>query len=193
MESGQKRQRDKEQGQARLFGGAQEATSAPVIGRIPEAPDWSEGERLAFEKESLGFFITGHPLERFRVELSHWCNITTGGLAELKEPREVTIGGIIGALRLIKTRKGDRMASFLLEDLEGSVESLVFPETYRKTAARLADDQLVLVKAKAEPVDEGKTRLLVSEVLPLEQAKLQEARYVTIRLPMEAWDKGKGE
>jgi DNA polymerase-3 subunit alpha len=73
------------------------------------------------------------------------------------------------------------------------VEALVFPETYRKTAARLADDQLVLVKAKAEPVDDGKTRLLVSEVMPLEQAKLQEARYVTIRLPMEAWDRRKGE
>jgi len=191
MEAGQKRQRDREQGQASLFGGAQEP--APAMGRLPEAPDWSEGERLAFEKESLGFFITGHPLERFRAELQHWCNTTTGRLMELREAREVTIGGIIGALRLIKTRKGDRMASFVLEDLEGTAEALVFPETYKKLAARLADDLLVLVKAKAEPVDDGKTRLLVSEVMALEQAKLQEARYVTIRLPMEAWDRGKGE
>ena len=63
---------------------------------------------------------------------------------------EVTVGGIITALRLIKTKKGDRMASFLLEDLEGSAEVLVFPETYKKVAARLADDQVVLVKGRAE-------------------------------------------
>ena len=191
-EYGQKCQRDREQGQASLFGASNDGPAA-APGRVPDAPDWGEGERLAFEKESLGFFITGHPLERFRNELAHWCNITTGGLLELKEAREVTIGGIIGALRLIKTRKGDRMASFVLEDLEGNAEALVFPETYKKVAGRLADDLLVIVKAKAEPVDEGKTRLLVSEVLELDKAKLQDARYVTIRLPMSAWDRGKGE
>jgi DNA polymerase-3 subunit alpha len=191
-EYGAKCQRDREQGQASLFGAGNDAAAAGP-GRLPDAPDWGEGERLAFEKESLGFFITGHPLERFRSELQHWCNITTARLLELREAREVTIGGIIGGLRLIKTRKGDRMASFVLEDLEGSAEALVFPETYKKVAGRLADDSLVMVKAKAEPVDEGKTRLLVSDVMPLEQAKLQEARYVTIRVPMSAWDRGKGE
>ena len=75
------------------------------------------------------------------------------------------------------------MASFVLEDLEGSVEALVFPETYKKAAGRLADDQVVLVKGKAEVQDEGKARILASEVLPLEQAKMAEARFVTIRVP----------
>jgi DNA polymerase-3 subunit alpha len=99
----------------------------------------------------------------------------------------------VGGLRLIKTKKGDRMASFLLEDLEGSVETLVFPETYRKAAGRLADDQVVLVKGRPEILDDGRVRLLASDVTPLEQAKLAEARYVTIRVPMEAWDRAKGE
>jgi DNA polymerase-3 subunit alpha len=103
------------------------------------------------------------------------------------------MGGIITGLRLIKTKKGDRMASFVLEDLEGSVEALVFPETYKKTAARLADDQLVLVKGKVEMLEEGRGRLLVADVLPLEQAKLAEARFVTIRVPVNAWDRSKGE
>jgi DNA polymerase-3 subunit alpha len=85
------------------------------------------------------------------------------------------------------------MASFLLEDLDGGVECLVFPETYKKVAGRLAEDQIVLVKGKPETQDEGKVRLLVSEVLPMEQAKLAEARYVTIRVPLEAWDRSKGE
>ncbi len=194
METGQKQQRDREQGQSSLFGtltGGEEGPPTPQP--VREALPWGEGERLAFEKESLGFFITGHPLERFRTELEHWVTCTTGRLGERAELPEVAMGGIITGLRLIKTRKGDRMASFVLEDLEGSVEALVFPETYKKTAGRLADDQLVLVKGKAEMLEEGRGRLLVADVLPLEQAKLAEARFVTIRVPVSDWDRSKGE
>jgi DNA polymerase-3 subunit alpha len=107
--------------------------------------------------------------------------------------REVTVGGIVVGLRLIKTRKGDRMATFVLEDLEGGAEVLVFPETYKKVQSRLADDVIVLVKARAETVDEGKSRLLASDVLLLDQARLAEARAVTIRVPVTAWDRAKGE
>jgi DNA polymerase-3 subunit alpha len=194
MDAGQKRQRDDLQGQSSLFGVLGATGETATAGeRIPDRPAWGEGERLAHEKESLGFFITGHPLERFRAELAQWATATTGTLGERADAPEVTLGGIITGLRLIKTRKGDRMASFLLEDLEGSAEALVFPDTYKKTAARLADDLLVLVKGKAEVLDEGKGRLLVSEVLPLEAAKLAEARYVTIRVPLTVWDRTKGE
>ena len=98
-------------------------------------------------------------------------------------------GGIITALRLLKTKKGDRMATFVLEDLEGSAEVLVFPETYKKAAGRLADDVVVVVKGKAEIQDDGQARLLAADVLPLEQAKLAEARFVTIRVPVAAWDR----
>jgi DNA polymerase-3 subunit alpha len=194
METGQKRQRDKEQGQASLLGLLSAAEDgAPAPARIPDAPAWGEGERLAYEKESLGFFITGHPLERFRAELAQWATATTERLPGLTEAGEVSVGGIIAGLRLIKTRKGDRMASFLLEDLEGGVECLVFPEAYKRVAGRLGEDQVVLVKGKAELLDEGKSRLLVAEVLPLEQAKLAEARYVTVRVPMPSWSRSAGE
>jgi DNA polymerase III subunit alpha len=193
-ELGQKHQRDREQGQSSLLGllGGDEPGRRGATARIPDTPAWGEGERLAFEKESLGFFITGHPLERYQVELTQWATATTGRLPEMAE-REVTVGGIIAGLRLIKTKKGDRMASFVLEDLEGGAECLVFPETYKKVAGRLAEDQVVLVKGKSEVVEETKARLLVTEVLPLEQAKLAEARFVTIRVPLEHWDRAKGE
>jgi len=141
----------------------------------------------------LGIFITGHPLERFRAELEKWATATTGKLLEVADGREVSVGGIITALRPIKTRKGDRMASFVLEDLEGGVEALVFPETYKKVGERLADDLVVLVKGKAEALDEGKARILVSELMPLDQAKLAEARFVTIRVAVPTWDRNKGE
>jgi DNA polymerase-3 subunit alpha len=193
MDAGQKHQRDQEQGQHSLFGAMFESHGGtPIPERIPDLPDWGEGERLANEKESLGFFITGHPLERHRTELSQWATCTVGRLGEFAD-REVTIGGIVTQLRLIKTKKGDRMATFVLEDLEGGAEVLVFPETYKKVAARLAEDVVVLVKARAEAVEEGNPRLLSSDVLPLDQAKMAEARFVTIRVPVAQWDKTKGE
>jgi DNA polymerase-3 subunit alpha len=194
MEAGQKQQRDREQGQASLLGmlGGGEPGASRAPERLPDVADWPEGERLAYEKESLGFFITGHPLERFRTELAQWANATVGTLAQLGE-KEATVGGIVTALRLMKTKKGDRMATFMLEDLEGGVEVLVFPEAYKKAAARLADDVIVLVKGRAEALDEGRFRLLASDVLPLEAAKLEGARFVTIRVPMGSWDKSKGE
>jgi DNA polymerase-3 subunit alpha len=194
MEAGQKQQRDREQGQASLLGmlGGAEPGAPRAPERLPDVADWPEGERLAYEKESLGFFITGHPLERFRDELAQWATATTATLPQAGE-KEVTVGGIVTALRLMKTRKGDRMATFVLEDLDGGVEVLVFPEAYKKAAARLADDLIVLVKGRAEALDEGRFRLLASDVLPLETAKLSEARYVTIRVPVGSWDKSKGE
>jgi DNA polymerase-3 subunit alpha len=192
-EAGQKRQRDRDQGQSSLFGMLDVPLTTSAADQVPDLPDWGEGERLAFEKESLGFFITGHPLERFRAELAQWATATTGRLAQMGDTPEVSVGGIITALRLIRTKKGDRMASFVLEDLEGGAEALVFPETYKKVSGRLADDQVVLVKGKAEALDDGRARLLVSELLPLDQAKLADARYVTIRVPMSAWDRSKGE
>jgi DNA polymerase-3 subunit alpha len=194
MDAGQKRQRDRELGQSSLFGMLDDSAGEGAgTEPVPDAPPWPEAERLAFEKESLGFFITGHPLERFRGELEQWASASTGRLEQAEAGGEVSVGGIITGLRLIKTKKGDRMASFVLEDLEGSVECLVFPETYKKTAGRLADDQVVLVKGRAETPDEGRARLLASDVMPLEQAKLAEARYVTIRVPARGWDRSKGE
>jgi DNA polymerase-3 subunit alpha len=192
MESGQKLQRDREKGQSSLLGLLGGPEGHPTHERLPDVPDWGEGERLAGEKESLGFFITGHPLERYRQELEHMATVTTGRLSEITD-REVAVGGIVTALRLIKTRKGERMASFVLEDLEGGVEALVFPETYKKVQTRLAEDQIVLVKGRAESLEEGKARLLVSDVMALDQARLVEARAVTIRVPMPSWDRGTGE
>jgi DNA polymerase-3 subunit alpha len=193
MDAGQKGQRDREQGQSSLFGMLETpGEEAPVTERLPECPEWPESERLAHEKESLGFFITGHPLERFRAELGQWASTNTSALGRATNG-EVSIGGVINGLRLIRTKKGDRMASFVLEDLDGSVECLVFPETYRKVAGRLTDDQVVLVKGRAESPDEGRARLLASDVMPLDQAKLAEARSVTIRVPATGWDRSKGE
>jgi len=194
MEAGQAQQRDRERGQGSLFaalgGGPAEAAPAP---RLPDVPDWSEAERLSFEKESLGFFVSGHPLERHREELGQWATATTASVLAATDAVEVAVGGLITGLRLIKTKKGDRMASFVLEDLEGQVEALVFPRTYQEVAGRLTEDAVVIVKGRGERQEDEKGRLIVSDIQPLERAKLTEARYVTIRVPLGGWQKEKGE
>ncbi len=192
LEAGARRQRDRAQGQHSLFAMlTDDAAESGASDRLPEVPPWGEGERLGFEKESLGFFITGHPLERVREETRRWATTTCGRLATLTADTEVSLLGLITRLRLVKTRKGDRMATFVLEDLEGSVEVLVFPETYKKVVTRLAEDEIVLVKGRAETGEDGTARVLCSELLPLDQAKLFEARHVRVRV--ETWDKDKAQ
>jgi DNA polymerase III subunit alpha len=195
MDAGQKQQRDREQGQSNLFGmlGTEDEPAQQALARVADAPEWSEGERLTYEKETLGFFITGHPLERYLPDIQQWATTSTAGLVNLNETREVVMIGIITALRLLKTKKGDRMASFVLEDLDGSIETLVFPKTYQEVAARLADDVIVLVKGRAEGQEDAKPKLLAAELMPLDQAKMMEAKHVTVRIPMAAWDRSKGE
>ncbi|MCU0242571.1 MAG: DNA polymerase III subunit alpha [Vicinamibacteria bacterium] len=198
MEIGQKRQRDREQGQGSLFGlmdmggGASGGTAPAAADRVPDMPEWHESERLAFEKESLGYFITGHPLDRYREDLAQW-GMNSARLAKISEAMDVAIGGLITALRQIKTKKGDWMATFILEDLEGTVEVIVFTEAYKRLSGVLADDLIALVRGKAEPLEEGRVRLLAQEVVPLEEAKMKEARQVVIRMTAAEWGQVSGE
>jgi DNA polymerase-3 subunit alpha len=196
MESGQKQQRDREAGQANLFGmlGMDDVPGTPKhVERLPDVAEWPESERLAFEKETLGFFISGHPLERYRHDIEQWASTTTAGLADLAETKEVVMVGLITGLRLLKTKKGDRMASFSLEDMDGAIETLVFPKTYTDVAAKLADDVVVLVKGRAEAQDDAKPKLLAAELRTLDEARAAMARDVTVRIPVAWWDRSKAE
>ena len=194
MEAGQKQQRDREQGQASLLGmlgGGDTGGHAP-----PSAcPTWPTGRRASAWPTRRSRSASSSPATRWSASAPSSRSGPTppwGRLAQLGE-KEATVGGIVTALRLMKTKKGDRMATFMLEDLEGGVEVLVFPEAFKKAAAAWPTTSVVLVKGRAEALDEGRFRLLASDVLPLEAAKLADARFVTIRVPMGSWDKSKGE
>ncbi len=118
---------------------------------LPEAPPWTETEQLAFEKETLGLYWSGHPVDRYASELKEFGARSTGELAQMPatgargdawgpggpkpiEP-DTSVGGIVAACRQLKTRKGDRMAVFTLEDAQGGVEVIAFPEAYQRAAS----------------------------------------------------------
>jgi DNA polymerase III subunit alpha len=181
IEHGSRVQRDRDRGQSDLFGagsGEEGDEGLPAI-PVPEAPSWTEAQQLAGEKEALGFYMSGHPIERFADELK-----TFGArrLAELTASEaDVSVGGIVGATRPLKTRKGDRMAVFTLEDVGGSVEVVVFPEAFQKFGQLISADAMLVVRGKFEKDDES-ARLVASELVPIAALRERIAREVAIRL-----------
>jgi DNA polymerase-3 subunit alpha len=136
---GQAFQRDSQSNQIDIFGllGGDNKTAKKPGHVYPEVEEWSVQQSLAFEKEALGFYITGHPLDKYDRVIK---KITGGTIAELKEKAaagDVKITGVVSALKLRNTKKGDRCRSFNLEDKSGFVEIVAWPDVYRKSVELL--------------------------------------------------------
>ncbi|MCZ6464644.1 MAG: DNA polymerase III subunit alpha [Proteobacteria bacterium] len=177
LERGAATQRDREIGQESLFG-ALEAAVAQEGPALAEAPAWTDRERLGYEKELLGFYVSGHPLSDVAPELARYTDVTASTTAGW-EGREVRVGGLITAVRETRTRRGQRMGFATLEDLEGSFGLVIFSEPYTRFAALLREAKEggevggqpvpVLVSGTLESGDPPK--ILVREVLKLADAR----------------------
>ena len=134
IESAQKIQRDRESGQQGLFAdNISSANGYPYPGEEPELPDiaeWPQSLLLSNEKEALGFYITGHPLTKFFERLKTLSSANLENINEMKSGNAVQLGAMINSLRILRTKRGDRMAILSLEDLSGSIEAVVFPENF---------------------------------------------------------------
>jgi len=217
MEHGSRTQRDRDLGQADLFGGGGEG-SGPVPVALPDVPAWTEIETLNFEKESLGLYWSGHPVDRYAADLTALGAKTTADLLPKREAAEaapvaaaaeeaeeaagapgapdagrreappakvvaenVLIGGIVGSLRPLKTRKGDRMCVFMIDDPHGSLEVVVFPEAFKQCGHLAEAGRLVVVKGRFERDDES-ARLLAEEISPIELVSEKLATSVAIKV-----------
>jgi len=189
MERGQKTQRDAELGQHGLFGVfADAAQNGADSDRLPDVPDWDEHQRLASEKEVLGFFITGHPLERYREKLEDFRALTAEAIGAMSSGTgrdEVYAGGIVSSLRVLKSRKGDLYAQATLEDMTGSVDAIVFPEAYKRLQAILRQEIPMLVRCSIRVEEGANPKIAISQLTPLEEAKPKLPRSIRIRVPLE--------
>jgi DNA polymerase-3 subunit alpha len=177
VEHGSRLQRDRQDGHVSLFGGDDEGGAESIP--LPDVPAWTEAQQLAFEKEALGLYMSGHPLERFSDELKAFGAQRIG---DLSQPlADVWIAGIVSGLRPLKTKKGDRMAVFTADDIAGGVEVVVFPETFGKHGHVIATDAMVLVRGKFEKDDES-ARLVATELQPIGILKERTTREVVIHL-----------
>jgi len=184
-----KTQRDAESGQHGLFGVFQQEENQSDNDRLPDTPDWDEHTRLAAEKEILGFFITGHPLEKYRDKLENLRALSTGDIAAMKsstgKDENITTAGIITGIKVLKSKKGDFYAQGTLEDMEGSVEMIVFPEAYRKLGDKVKLEVPVLVRGGLRIEEGANPKLTANEISPLEDAKVPLPRSLRIRIPVE--------
>jgi len=189
IEHAQKCQRDAESGQHGLFGVFPQEEAQPREDQLPEVPEWDEHTRLANEKEILGFFITGHPLEKYREKLEDLRALSTAELGAMKsstgKDESLSTAGIITGLRVLKSKKGEFYALASLEDLSGSLEMVVFPEAYRKLQEKVKMEVPVLVRGGVRVEEGANTKLTVNDIFSLEEAQVPLARSLRIRIPLE--------
>ncbi len=155
---------------------------------LPNTPDWDEHQRLAFEKEILGFFITGHPLEKYQEKLLDFHALTTVEICDLKSSTgrgEVQAGGILKGIRVAKSKKGDLYAQGQLEDMHGSVDILVFAEAFRRLTEKVKLTVPVLVKGGVRVEEGSNPKLLVDDITPLEEAKPKLPTHLRIKVALE--------
>jgi len=169
LESGQRKQRDRAEGQASFFDLLPAPTAAPGGQAVEVVPEWEPDQRLAFEKEVLGFYVSGHPLARFRGVVESLGLTTTAELATKGHGARVLLFGHATGLKETSTKSGNRMAFFTLEDMDGTVDVTVFPEPYKAGAAGLHSREALLVRGRVDDGEKGRV-VLADDIRPLEQA-----------------------
>src|SRR5208282_6012362 len=176
IERAQKAQRDAESGQHGLFGVFQQEESEANNDRLPNIPDWDEHLRLASEKEILGFFISGHPLEKYKDKLQDLqaLSVVEIGAMTKSTGKDETIAtaGIIANVRVLKSKRGDFYAQATLEDMSGSIDMIVFPEAYKRLGDKIKLEVPVLVRAGVRIEEGANPKITAAEIMPLEEAKV---------------------
>jgi DNA polymerase-3 subunit alpha len=151
---------------------------------LPQVAEWADVDKLRNERETLGFFITGHPLDKYVGRLHGIVSLTTESLKNRAHQEKVRLAGVIHSLKLKNNKKGDRYATFTFEDKEGVVEVIVWPEAYRKHEAAIHSDQPVCLSGTLD-VDEDRCQIIADEVVPLESVATEEVRQVHIQVPAD--------
>ena len=155
MKVAQNAQADQERGQGTLFDGVEETPARTIT--LPDVPEFDPLERLMQEKEQLGFYVSGHPLEEYSDILENYTTASTGTLEEHRIDSEVFVAGMITEVTNITTKKGDAMAVIGFEDLEDTIEIVVFPDTYKK-AGELVEGRAVWIRGKVSIKQNGRSR-----------------------------------
>jgi DNA polymerase-3 subunit alpha len=176
-------QADRDAGQESLFGdaGGGAAPRSPLV--LPDIPPWTEAERLAREKEVLGFFISGHPLGRYRDEVELFGTRTTATLGTWSE-HQVSVGAVVTAVkRQISKKTGKEYARLVLEDFHGTAEAIVFPDAWAKLNQTVMPDSALLLTGGYSDRDRGEDHapFIVESARPLDELKASGAVALSLR------------
>jgi DNA polymerase-3 subunit alpha len=168
---GARQHTDRLAGQGSIFDlGDEPRASAPRHHRVAGSEEWEKRQLLAYEKEALGLYVSEHPLDGVKDALRRKSDCAIGELERRREGEVVTVGGIVGALKALTTKKGEPMVFLRLDDLSASIETVVFNSVYSASRDLLEPDRVLLVKGRVDHKQEGETKLIAIEVLPFEAA-----------------------
>jgi DNA polymerase-3 subunit alpha len=180
MEAGQRVWRDRESGQGGLFGGgdAEEHPDPP----LPNVPEWTPKESVAGEKEMLGYYVTGHPLDSYQDKISELATHDTGNLEGLSKNTEVAICGVLTGITRKRNKEQKPWAAMQLEDRNGAIEMMVFTTQYERLAPEIVEDQAVLVRGLVLPEEGGPPKLSAQDIVPLDKAAVRLPSLISIRV-----------
>ncbi len=169
LEQGHEIHRSKTSAQISLFDLDEEQTGltsryAPIP--LPDVPEFSSQELLAMEKQILGLYVSGHPLDAYTKVISEKTSISLAELTEEHDQQRIIVAGMINTFKINTTKRGDTMATCQFEDLTGSMEMLVFPKTFVRYREMIEKDAIVLVKGRYLAQDDN-SKLSADEILPL--------------------------
>ena len=179
---GQVVQRDRAAGQISMFDLDGDFS---VIYEKPNLPEWPDHIVWESEKEMLGLYISSHPLRNYRDLIARYATLKLSEAMEMREGDEVSAAGIITNVRTLLTKKGDRMAFVSLETLQGPCELTVFSEVFQRNGALLANDMIVMVRARVNFRDD-KLSFLVNEIMPIDDAERAMTKALHVRLDLAA-------
>ncbi len=190
IEAGQRASRDRETGQVGLFAELESARDGDNR-RLPDVAEWSDLEKLANEKEMLGFYVTGHPLDAFRETIAELDTRDSSSLGGLQNNTEVALCGILHSIQRKRNREGRAWASAVLEDHQGSVELLIFANQFEQLTDQLVVDRPVLVRGNVRAEEDVGSRISVSELTALENARVPQPGQISVTLTLDGEQEAK--
>jgi DNA polymerase-3 subunit alpha len=179
IETGLRASRDRESGQGGLFGEIIEAHPEPPL---PKAGEWTHRETMQGEKELLGFYVSGHPLDSYADKIAELATHNSGALEGLEKGNEIALCGILTGIQRRRNREGKPWASMMLEDREGAIEAMVFTTSYEGLAPLLVEDQIVFVRGMALPEEGNPTKVSIKEITLLENARIAMPSLISIKV-----------
>jgi DNA polymerase-3 subunit alpha len=165
-----------------LFGDAFAEEQGLEEKALPAVSEWALREKLLGEKEMLGFYVTGHPLDQYEAKTRELATRDSGSLEGLAKGAEVALCGVITTVQRKRNREGKPWASMLLEDRNGAVEALLFTTNFERLASMLAEDQAVLVRGLVLPEENAPPKISVQDIVPLDVARVPLPSLISIRV-----------
>ncbi|MEM9412535.1 MAG: OB-fold nucleic acid binding domain-containing protein, partial [Planctomycetota bacterium] len=192
LQSGASALADKKSGQKSLFGGDDEDEEEEVTAHLPDMPEWEEREKLSFEKEVLGFYLTSHPLSQYTEQLERYTSHTTSQITQAGDRDKVTMGGMISAVKHSHVKRvrdpgsPTKYVMFDLEDVEASIRCIQWPTEFAVQGDLVQPDAIVVIQGTVDRRGGDEANLVVDRIIPLDELDQSLTREIKLRIDEEA-------